>query len=705
MGKIWLGFIAAAIALPASAAEKRLMTVADLDRLKTVGRPAVDPSGNWVAYSIGEIDADADRNVSHIWMTSWDGSRTVQLTNRKGESETAPRWSPDGRYLAFISSRDDEKERDQLWLLDRTGGEARRPAEISGSVVDYAWSPSGKQIALVLLDPDPDEAANAAAQATVPSPAKPGEPQAPQTSPETPRAADVPTAGGAKKDDKRPKPIVVDRFQFKRDIDGYLGKQRQRLVLLDIASGVTRRLTTGDFDEALPVWSPDGSKIVFVSKREGDQDRTYNFDLFVVQPLGAPSAPVRLTSFVGSDNDPLYESYPAWSPDGRSVAYLQGGPVELFSYGVRTLAVVPAAGGTPRIITTGLDRNVSHPVWSSDSKSLRFTVEDDGAQWIGGVALNGGAVKPVLQGRQVAQFLTANKTGKTAVLLSNFHSLPEVYALDGVRLRPLSRANDALLAELKLAPVEETRFKSADGTEVHGFLLRPTVAAASVRVPAVLRIHGGPQSQFGASFSPEWQILAANGYAVVAANPRGSTGRGQNYAKGIYAAWGSVDVQDVLAAVDDAVARGVADQNRLGLGGWSYGGMLTNYTIASDQRFKAATSGASISNILAGYGTDQYTLDYETELGKPWEKVETWLKISYPFFHANRIVTPTLFMAGDKDFNVPLLNSEQMYQALRSQGVDTQLVIYPGQFHGLKRPSFIRDRMQRYLDWYAARLK
>jgi len=365
--------------------------------------------------------------------------------------------------------------------------------------------------------------------------------------------------------------------------------------------------------------------------------------------------------------------------------------------------VIPASGGTPKILTFGLDRNVSQPLWAHDGKSLRFWVEDDAAQWLGRVSLNGGTIQPALKGRRVIQFIS-QMGEKTAVLASNFLSPSEVFALEGEKLRPLSRANDALLEQLRLAPVEETRFKSADGTEVHGFLVRPPAAAAG-RLPTVLRIHGGPQSQFGASFSPEWQIFAANGYAVVAANPRGSTGRGQDYAKAIYAAWGSVDVPDVLAAVDDAVSRGVADPNRLGVGGWSYGGMLTNYTIASDRRFKAATSGASISNILAGYGTDQYIRDYETELGKPWEKLETWMKVSYPFYHADRIVTPTLFLAGDKDFNVPLLNSEQMYQALRSQGIDTQLIIYPGQFHGLKRPSFIRDRMQRYLDWYAARLK
>jgi dipeptidyl aminopeptidase/acylaminoacyl peptidase len=382
---------------------------------------------------------------------------------------------------------------------------------------------------------------------------------------------------------------------------------------------------------------------------------------------------------------------------------MQGGPVELFSYGVRKLAIISAEGGTPRILTGGLDRNLGSPTWSRDGKSLQVIVEDDGTRWIGRVPVGGGTVQPVAAGRRSFQALAGNGAHQ-AVLLTDPTSPPEVYALEGDKVRPLSRQNDAWLHTVRIAPVEETRFRSKDGTEVHGFLVKPP-GTASGPVPAVLRIHGGPQSQFDASFSLEWQLLAANGYAVVAANPRGGTGRGESYAKAIYAAWGSVDVSDVLAAVDDAVSRGIADPARLGVGGWSYGGMLTNYTIASDSRFKAATSGASISNILAGYGTDQYIRDYEMELGLPWEKPDAWMRVSYPFFHADRIVTPTLFLAGDKDFNVPLLNSEQMYQALRSRGVDSQLIVYPGEKHGLKRPSFVRDRLQRYLNWYSKYLK
>ena len=223
----------------------------------------------------------------------------------------------------------------------------------------------------------------------------------------------------------------------------------------------------------------------------------------------------------------------------------------------------------------------------------------------------------------------------------------------------------------------------------------------STKSKGLLRPHGGPQSQYASEFDFEKQLFAANGYLVVLPNPRGSTGRGTDFAMGIYAKWGTVDVEDDLAAVDDAVARGLADPEKLGVGGWSYGGMSTDYLIASTTRFKAATSGASIANIMAGYGTDQYIRDYEAELGLPWEHPEVWARISYPFLHAEKIKTPTLFLCGESDFNVPLPNSQQMYQALRSLGVPTELVIYPGQFHGLKKPTYLLDRVKRYLEWYA----
>jgi dipeptidyl aminopeptidase/acylaminoacyl peptidase len=701
IGRISAAFLLAGAALPALAL--RRIVPDDLARTATVSDPQIDPAGQWVAYTVGTTDVAADKNVSHLWMVSWDGKRQVQLTNREGESENGPRFSPDGRWIAFISSRGDEKEEDQLWLMDRNGGEGVKLPGIRGSVVDIAWAPDSKRLALIVEDPDVDEAANAAASAELPSATKPGATTAPAPEPATPAA----TAPG-KDDKKRPKPIVIDRFQFKQDIDGYLGKQRKRLWLYDLATHSARRATTGDYDEALPAWSPDGKSIAFTSKRAPDPDRTYDSNLFVATIGTAPAEPRALTSFKGADNDEEWESDPAWSPDGKSIAYLQGGPVELFSYGVHTLAVVPAAGGPPRVLTATLDRNVGNPFWSKDGKSIGFTVEDDGAERLAEVAATGGSVKPLAGDPLATLTAPTASAGRLAFLMGTPSAPAELYALDAGKPRQLTHQNDAWLKEVAIAPIARTSVRSKDGTEVHGFVVTPPDAKPGTPLPTVLFNHGGPQSQFTAASGGwwmQWQIFAGAGYAVVSSNPRGSTGRGEAFAKALYADWGGPAVPDALAAVDDAVARGIADPKRLVVGGWSYGGMLTNYLIASDTRFRAAVSGASISNVLAGYGTDQYIRDYETELGRPWEHMDVWLRNAYPFYHNERIVTPTLFMVGDKDFNVPLLNSEQMYQALKSRGIDTRLVIYPGQYHGLKRPSFVRDRMQRWLAWYADHLK
>ena len=679
---------AMALAAPVLA---RPVVPADIARIATVKSPQVDPRGEWVAYTVTTTDVQADKQVTHLWMTRWDGSRTVQLTGRKDESESTPRFSPDSQWLAFISSRGEDPPQGQLWLMDRAGGEAIKLPGITGSVVDIAWSPDSKRLALIVADPDPDEAANAAAGAAITPPAKPGEAPAPPAAPAT-----------TDKAKKRPKPIVLDRFHFKTDDEGYLRTQRNRLWIYDLATRTVRRATTGDYDEALPAWSPDGTRIAFSSKRGTDPDRSYDSNLYLVGTSGAAAEPRALTSFKGADNDASWDSYPAWSPDGRSIAYLQGGPVELFSYGVTTLAVVPASGGAPRVLTAGLDRSVADPIWTRDGKAIRVIVEDDGMERVAEVPAGGGALKAVVT-ELAAITDPAEGAGRTAVLVSRPSAPPEVFALDGGKLRQLSRHNEAWLKEVDLAPVSRSSFKSPDGTEVHGFVAKPLGAASPP--PAVLFLHGGPQSQFDAGFNIMWQLLAGHGLSVIAPNPRGGTGRGEAYARALYADWGGPAVPDALAAVDDAVAKGLADPKRLVIGGWSYGGMLTNYVIASDQRFRAAVSGASIANIFAGYGTDQYILDYETELGTPWTKPEVWLRNSYPFFHNDRIKTPTLFMVGQQDVNVPTLASEQMYQALKSRGIDTRLVIYPGERHGFKRPSFLKDRMERWLGWYDAALK
>ncbi len=656
-----LGFL---ISTPALADGPRLLKPEDSAAIRDIDEPQISPDGNAIVYTVKTTDLEKDKSATNLWTVRWDGSENRALTFGK-EKQTHPRWSPDGKSIAFISGRTDENENDQLWIMSSSGGEAERFTELKASVEDFAWAPDSKRIVLVVHDPDPrDPAAKEKEKKTVP-------------------------------------PLVIDRFQFKQDIDGYLTDRYSHLQLLDLASRKIEPLTSGKHDDVLPAWSPDGKEIAFASKRGDDPDRTENWDVYVIG--SQPGAKERqLTTTAESDPDPNWQSAPAWSPDGKSIAYIHGGDPKKISYAVHSLAIIPAAGGEPRYVTRALDRNVVQPSWSEDGKSLFGVIEDDGAEFLARFGTTESAPTIVAGGRRkVTAYSVAKANGRTIVRASTPDRPFEIFAVENGQLRCLTNQNDPLMRELKLGRVEETKFTSADGTEVHGLLIHPVDEKAGAKNPALLRPHGGPQSQYANEFNFEAQLFAANGYAVILPNPRGSTGRGEKFAMGIYAAWGSVDVQDDLAAVDDAVARGIADPDRLGVGGWSYGGMSTNYLIASTTRFKAATSGASIANVLAGYGTDQYTRDYEAELGVPWMNPDVWMRISYPFLHADTIKTPTLFLCGEKDFNVPLPNTEQMYQALRSLGVPTQLVIYPGQFHRVTKPSYIIDRNKRYLDWYA----
>ena len=656
--------LAAGAAPPAAPAAKRLITLDDLARFRDVTDPRVSPEGGWVAYTVRTQNLEADKRQTDLWMTSWDGVTTLRLTTTATQSESSPRWSPDGRSLAFLSGRGDDDEAAQLWLLPRAGGEAEKVSAVKAGISDYAWSPDGARFVFVVSDSDS-------------------------------------VATGK---DKAPPPIVTDRFYFKEDGTGYLTHKRSHLYLFDLATRKMQQLTKGDFDDVGPVWSPDGKSVAFLSKRGPDADRTSSWEIFVVEAR-AGATPRQLTRYEGAVNNYDAWSSIAWSPAGGEIAFLQSGPEKLLYYAVPKLAVVPAAGGPVRVLTGELDRGVQDFAWTPDGRALYFVLEDDRARHLLRVPAGGGAPERLIEGRLALAALNVGPSGRIAALVSTSQTLPEVFAIEGSGLRALSRQNDSLLAALRLAPAEETRFESRDGTMVHGFLVTPPGHRAGTRHPLILQIHGGPTSQFECELDPEWQLYAARGYVVVAANPRGSTGRGEAYCRAILADWGNKDAQDVIPAVDDAIARGVADPKRLGVGGWSYGGMLTNYVISRDARFKAATSGASIANMLAGYGTDMYVREWEAELGTPWTATAKYLELSSPFLHADRIVTPTLFLCGEKDFNVPLLNTEQMYQALRSLGRETQLVIYPGQSHGLARPSYIADRQRRYLDWFGRHLK
>jgi dipeptidyl aminopeptidase/acylaminoacyl peptidase len=661
-------------AVTAAQTARRPLKVEDFSRFRNVSDPQVSPDGNWVAYVVSTIDEKADRSNSHIWMVNIDGSNNRQITF-SSESESSPRWSPDGKYVSFTSSRPGKARGNQVWLLDRSGGEAYQLTEIKGRLQGHEWSPDSKRLALVIGDPDPE---------SEPTPT----PQPGVTTP--PRV---------------PKPIVIDRYRFKQDGQGYLRSGRHTYIyLFDLETKKLDRLTKSKWDESSPAWSPDGTRIAFMSNHADDPDRDPAAQLYVVDAKPG-SAEKQLTP----TGIRAGRSRPEWNPDGKTIAFLEGDEMKYGAYSMDHLMLVPTDGSKPPErfkATEELDRGVGAPRFSPDGRWIRFLVVDDRSVYPARASVSGGKVERLLSPPVVVSSL--NSAARRTVLLSGGNAkATEIYVAEGDKLRQLTTQNDALFAELDLGVTEEVGFKSKDGTQVNALLTYPVGYVKGTKVPLLLRIHGGPNSQDQHSFSLERQMFAAHGYAVLAVNYRGSAGRGSKFSKAIFADWGNYEVQDLLAGVDHVIKMGVADPDRLGIGGWSYGGILTDYVIATDNRFKAATSGAGVAFTIAFYGTDQYIIQYDHEIGPPWNPKawETYVKISYPFLHADRIQTPTLFLGGERDFNVPIEGSEQMYQALKSLGVDTQLIIYPNENHGIQRPSYQRDRMQRYLDWYDKYIK
>lgn len=629
----------------------------DWYRFQALSGLQIAPDGQEVAYLVTRYDKETDESQTSLWRTEWTGGENVRLT--RGESVSEPRFSPDGRFLSFLSARPAETP-NALWVLDRRGGEARPLGHVDGDIVGYEWAPDGAHAVLVVR---PSRA-------------------------------------------RSPKPIVVDSLQFKKDEQGYLtAAQRTHLYLLDTHTGISSPLTTDSArNDSLPVFSPDSRRIAFVSTAVDAPQEMGRDEIYIID--AAPAAKPR---HFASTEAPRSQSL-QWSPDGKLIAFLRGAELKYNAYSVDQLVVADVASGSTRTVTERLDRPVSLPIFTGGSRGILFTVEDDGVRYPMQVNLETGTLERLGERMVVHELAAAN--GHVAALVSSDAAPVELFAFEEGHLRPLSQHNRELFAELELATVEDIAFRSRDATQVHGQLFKPPGFVAARRYPLIVWIHGGPNSQDEHSLelwaygNPlDRQFFATHGYVVLAINYRGGAGRGADYARAIFADWGHKEVEDVLAGVDYAVARGIADPDRLGIGGWSYGGILTDYTIAKDTRFKAAISGAGCGNQTAMYGVDQYVLQYNSELAGPWHDTPLWMRLSYPLFHADRIRTPTLFLGGDKDFNVPLVGGEQMYQSLRTLGVPTELIVYPGEYHSLTRPSFLVDRSRRYLDWMDRYLK
>jgi dipeptidyl aminopeptidase/acylaminoacyl peptidase len=632
--------LVAAAAAPASA-PRRLVTLDDMNQVKWPDEPWPSPDGKQIAY---EVDG-------RIYVVATGGGEPRAITSA-GSSASDPVWSRDRAWLYFLSDRADKKS--QLWKLPLTSfGEATQVTTFERGIDELNFSPDESRLLLSFTGPV--------------------EEQAPKSKPE---------------------PWVITRLHFKEDAeDGYLtGDRAEHLYVYDLKSKELRQITSGDDSESEPAWSPDGRSIVFTSNREADPDESYKNDLWIV----AADNTDRGQSLRRLTNDDWVKSAPSFSPDGRTIAYITA---EDGVSGIQHVAVIDANGGQPRILTRSLDRWVDELHFSADGQWIYFSYEQLGGVDIARVRIADGKLETVLGGaRQIDAFSIA-RNGTIAALVENTNEPVEVYSLTRGQLRKLSDINGAFVRDLQVGSKEKIEFASADGTKVEAFVTKPPGFVAGRRYPTILQVHGGPVGQVAYGYDFSNQYLAAHGYVVVEPNPRGSTGRGQEFIRAIYRTWGITDYDDVIAAIDHVVKLGYADPDRLAVTGYSYGGYMTNVIITRTNRFKAAASGAGHSLIAANYGHDIYQKWYSWELGVPWENADKYERLS-PLMQAGSVQTPTLFLGGREDWNVPVLNAELFYQSLKKRGVDTELVVYPGTHHGGWSDDFERDRLVRIREWF-----
>jgi len=652
--------LAPALADTPAAQVRKPITIDDILGMHRISGLTCAPDGRQAAYVVGGVDAKGDKRTAALWLADLGGTAPIQLTSEE-ESAGSAAFSPDGKFISFVAKRGKD-EKAQVWLLDRRGGEAKRLTEVKGDIDSYRWSPDSRRLLITMTDPEPEP---------------------------------------PKDDPKRPRPVVVDDVAFKRDTIGFItAEAHSHLYVFDVATRALTQLTpSGLSDEGFTAWSPDGKQVAYISDHALDPAAPATQWLQVIAPQ-AGAAP-RLIAKLPA----VYEHDLIWSADGSRITHLVGDVPKVNQYSQPHLAETVVATGQTRVLPATAAAYAQRPVDLGGGRIGAILAED--RREIPAVIDPAGSVERLGDGKFAVTEQCDAREAKAprAVIASGDDTMPEVYALAGKTMRALTTHNSALSARIAWGEVRDFATKASDGSEVHGMMTLPAGYAPGKRYPTVLFIHGGPNAQDAHETDVTRQWLAAHGYVVLAVNYRGSSGRGDDYARVIAADWGNKEVLDLHAATDFAVEQGIADPARLGVGGWSYGGILTDFLIVRDNRFKAAFSGAGEGNIFALFGVDQYIQQYAQEVGAPWQNTDLWIRLSEPLLHADRIKTPTLFMGGIADDNVPLIGGQQLYQALKLTGVPTRLIGYPDQFHGLTRPSFERDRLERMVDWYGRYLK
>jgi dipeptidyl aminopeptidase/acylaminoacyl peptidase len=635
------------------------MTIQDSLAIKNVGSPSFSPDGKWIAYTVSEWDKENNRRVSHIYLVSSDPAKagpgkSIKLTNgEKGES--SPQWSPDGTRLAFAADRD---KGNQIWLISPFGGEAEKLTTEENGVSGFRWSPDSKRLVFITRDTPKDKAERE-----------------------------------KKKKDKFDTIVVEQGFTY------------SHLWAINVESKEKKRLTDGAFSVESAQWSPDGKWIAYAMSKNGATESSFaelapdrNTDIYIISADGGQAK--QLTT------NPAPDSNPQWSPDGKWIAYTASSDSKSWTAKSDIMAISPD-GGTPHNLTKDFLESAGNGLtWSPDGKLIYFNTGVGLYSHLYSISSSGGSANQITNGeRNFGQFDISNDGTKIAFTINDNRSAPDLFinSTHGGQPSQLTFANPQL-KDFVFATTEVIQWKGPDNFDIDGILVKPLGYEAGKRYPLILQIHGGPYGRFDNSFNSRAQIFAANGYAVLMSNPRGSTGKGIKFTQANLGDWGGKDFKDIMAGVDAVISKGIADPDKLVVMGGSYGGYMTFWTITQTDRFKAAIGHAGISDWYSFHGQSDIPglMEYGF-VGQPWNATENYRKSS-PMTFVDKVKTPIMITHGEQDRRVAIAQAEEYYRALQRRGLDVVFLRYPREGHGIQEPNHQIDLVTRQIEWFDSHL-
>jgi dipeptidyl aminopeptidase/acylaminoacyl peptidase len=668
-----------------AAIKLRSITAEDLYQFNTVAEVRISPDGQNVVYTVQRVDRKTEKKYTNLWVAPTGNGEPHQFTTGDQHDGNA-RWSLDGKQIAFLSDRGDKEKPAQIYLIPFTGGEASRLTQIEGEIGELIWSPDGRQILCTVRKMDAE-------------------------------------ALEREKDEQKKKLGVVsrqyERLFYKLDGYGYLPHERTHIWIVDVRTGKARQLTDDSiYDEHHPTWSPDGKWMAFISNRSESPDLTpERTDLYILPKDGG-----KFRTIV----TPIGDKYlPSYSPDGKWIAYI-GVEGEGVSYKNAGLWVVPADGSKPaHNLTEKYNVHVDSstindvgepetmaPTWSSDGKRLYFNTVLHGSTKLSSISVTGAELRDEIgEGGVVGSFTFDRVQKHLAYFYGRINDPVQVFVREmaGGKDRQLTKLNRRLLDRIDLGEVEEVWFKGPDKNDLQGWILKSPGFDPAKKYPSIMEIHGGPLTQYGKLFMHEFYYLAAHGYVVYFSNPRGGRGYGEEHAKAIYGDWGRADYVDLMAWADYMEKQPYIDPQRMGVTGGSYGGYMTVWIIGHTQRFKAAVTQRCVSNFVSMWGSSDFNWTFQMELANkpPFEDLENFWSHS-PIAYIANAHTPTLVLHNEFDLRCPIEQGEQVFVALKKLGVDSEMVRFPDEFHGLSRTGRTDRRMARLnhmLRWFDKYLK